>query len=499
MRVLATVTVAALLVVAGCVSPIASGDGGSTATPEPTTVEPTTTDDEPGVAPPDPETDRIGWEDGVWYNESIDVDNTDGLTDEEFRKVLGRTAARVEYIRGKEFTDDVAVRRFDPDQSPGVIRPQENESLLTFEDVRYEALFQVGDQANGREVFWNGLENRGAFYDYWNHSAVLLVTDRERPIIDPQRFSHELAHALQDQQYNLTEFVGRPTMDGSYARRGVVEGGAKIVDREYATRCRSGEWECLDVPENDRVDAGVPHYGLWGMQLVWYEHGMRFLWDDYRQNGTDALDRHFQNPPASTEQLFDESAYPDDHPVNVSLEDTASNGWERVRPDRGFPYQQRPAHARSGQVGIASMFIQTGTPNLQRTKYNAYNSSSVINVSRVGNSGWATDPETAHADYDFAYADGWAGDRLHVYQRGNQTGYVWRIVWDSPEAAAEFHDGYRQLLLHWGGEEVDDGVWRIEDNSPFTDAIRVAVENETVTIVNAPTVDDLGDVSDAGG
>ncbi|MDX1748601.1 MAG: hypothetical protein R3324_21930, partial [Halobacteriales archaeon] len=33
--------------------------------------------------PPDPETDRLGWENGYWYNESITVDQSDGLSDEE--------------------------------------------------------------------------------------------------------------------------------------------------------------------------------------------------------------------------------------------------------------------------------------------------------------------------------------------------------------------------------------------------------------------------------
>jgi hypothetical protein len=505
MRIGATLLVAALLVVAGCSAPNA-GDQ-PTATPERTTgpeyerttstdTGPTNGTDGQPEGPPDPAGDPIGWEDGYWHNESIDVDNTDGLTDAEFRKVRARAEARVEVIRNREFTEDVTYKRVRPEQSPGVIRPRENESFLTFEDIRYEALFLVGAQGNGREVFWDGFSNRGAFYDYWNHSAVLLVRDSETPKLNRRNFAHELAHALQDQQFDLTEFVARPTMDGSYARRSVMEGAAKIVEREYTQRCERGQWECIETPEDAGVSGEIPHFGLYGQQLVWYEHGMRFLWDDYRANGTDVLDRFFRHPPNSTEQIIEESVARGRPPVRVNLTDRTGGGWERVRPDRGFPYQPRPAYARNGQSSIATMFIQTATDTLQPTQYNVYNASSnLVNVTALVNPGWATSPATAHANFSFEYAEGWEGDRLHVYRNGTETGFVWRVVWESPADARAFRGGYEDLIQHWGGNPVGERTWRIGSPSPYAgNAYRLSVEGDAFTIVNAPSVAELGKV-----
>jgi hypothetical protein len=59
----------------------------------------TTTQDDP---PPDPEEDRLGWENGVWHNESVDVEASDAIDREESTRRLDRTMARVELIRGVE-------------------------------------------------------------------------------------------------------------------------------------------------------------------------------------------------------------------------------------------------------------------------------------------------------------------------------------------------------------------------------------------------------------
>jgi hypothetical protein len=76
-----------------------------------------------------------------------------------------------------------------------------------------------------------------------------------------------------------------------------------------------------------------------------------------------------------------------------------------------------------------------------------------------------------------------------------ETAYTWRIAWDSQRDAKQFAETYRNLLQYWGAEQRDNGVWRIpEGESEFADAFRVTVSGDTVTIVNAPTVDQLGDV-----
>jgi hypothetical protein len=136
------------------------------------------------------------------------------------------------------------------------------------------------------------------------------------------------------------------------------------------------------------------------------------------------------------------------------------------------------------------------------TLYDDYNRSRVIepqeflNVDEDGEIN-----ETDPLNYDIAYASGWDGDRLHIYDtpgEDNETAYVWRLVWDSPAEAEEFAEGYRRLLAHWGGERVDGSAnhWVVPESSesPFADAFYLEVEGDTVTIVNAPTEGELSAV-----
>jgi hypothetical protein len=104
-------------------------------------------------------------------------------------------------------------------------------------------------------------------------------------------------------------------------------------------------------------------------------------------------------------------------------------------------------------------------------------------------------------NYDFPVTDGWDGDRLVPYVNENsaetgETGYVWEINWDSEADAAEFVDGYEQLLSYHGAESVEDreNVYHIPEGNGFADAFHVRQDGDTVTIVNAPTVEELGDV-----
>jgi hypothetical protein len=66
--------------------------------------------------------------------------------------------------------------------------------------------------------------------------------------------------------------------------------------------------------------------------------------------------------------------------------------------------------------------------------------------------------------------------------------------WDSEADAEDFMDGYTRLLGYYGAENVEGDVWRISEDEEFADAFWVKQEGDTVTIVNAPTVDELDDV-----
>ncbi|MFB6185643.1 MAG: hypothetical protein ABEI86_02095, partial [Halobacteriaceae archaeon] len=57
----------------------------------------------------DPASDVLGWENGFWHNESIRINQRDGLNDTEMKALVSRAMARVEYLRNREFKKYIPV------------------------------------------------------------------------------------------------------------------------------------------------------------------------------------------------------------------------------------------------------------------------------------------------------------------------------------------------------------------------------------------------------
>jgi len=190
--------------------------------------------------------------------------------------------------------------------------------------------------------------------------------------------------------------------------------------------------------------------------------------------------------------------YPDrygaDEPTNVSLTDSNSDGWERLRPEPARAGSPRPAYATVGQSAISAMFMYTS--------YDSSNGSQLLSPQEFLNvdpDGSVNSSDPIH--YDLPVSEGWEGDRMHVYENpdagANETAYVWRSVWESETDAREFADGYRDLLEYWGAQRTDyAGVWTIPEGTTFADAFYVSVDGDTVTVVNAPSVEELPSVSE---
>jgi hypothetical protein len=136
--------------------------------------------------------------------------------------------------------------------------------------------------------------------------------------------AHELTHALQDQQVDLTRFDD-PEADSTLAftSRAVVEGDAQRVERAYVegfapsemdeyTEATEGAYEGFvdetgEVPPAILLFQGAP-YGL----------GLSFLDVVTAVDGAAEVDELLVDPPASEEQLLDPVRYLEgDQPVDV--------------------------------------------------------------------------------------------------------------------------------------------------------------------------------------
>ncbi len=453
-RVVLTIAVAALLVTAGC--------GYSDADPADADVPDAVTNE---TVPPDPDEDTLGWENGVWYNESLTLTPDDGLNDTELRAAVNRSMARVERIRGLEFEStpevEVITRAAFRNQTPSVF----NENPV--DQQVYEALFLVDEDTTVAEV--RERLYSGSVAGYYAANRIVIVTSNTSDVeVRPDTLAHELTHALQDQRLSVGPRGG--SLDRRNAYTSLIEGDANYVQDRYVERC-AGDWDCLPLPtanDGDGGDRGAS--GEFGFFLTFYapySEGPTLIGDLIdRANGSwTTVDDAWKSPPVSTEQVIHPERYPDEEPLEVTVADRSGLDWRPVE------YDGRRSET-VGEVGVFAMLWANGVVP-EESLYD----------------------DATRYNYSHPASEGWGGDRLRAYRNGDQYGYVWKTVWDTDHDARQFQSAYRSVLDRYGAEALGEGRYRIDEGG-FADAFEVVRDGRTVTIVNAPTVEDLADVYD---
>lgn len=498
---LGVVVVIAMVAIAGCsTAPIpdpmtdtgpespsvSPNDPVGTTTTE-TTTEPTTTMVESLADPP---SDRLGWESGYWYNETIEVDQSDGLNESELDAVVARGKARVEYIRGLEFNESVPVtiisREEFRNETEERFANRSTESKL-HQDVKFEALFFLGEGESAvSQQESNTASNVLGYYSPDNHTIKIVSDNPDSLEMNEITLAQELFHALQSSHFDTGNYT-QNTEELHNAKDGIIEGDGNYVDYKYEEACDAG-WDCLEPTggSGSGGGGGDVHIGMWALRFQPYSDGPSFVRDIYEAEGWDGVNAVYEQPPESTEQVIHPEQYREDSPQNVSIEDRSTGEW--YVPDQG---NGSIDYAQFGEAGVYAMLwypsyveSQAGNPADVVIPMNHF-------IERGG------DRDLDPYNYSHPYSTGWDGDRLLPYVTNdsattNETGYVWKLTWDSEADATEFETAYLELLAYHGAEPVPEepGTYRIADG-PYADAFRVTQSGANVTIVNAPTVDEL--------
>jgi hypothetical protein len=483
------VMVCSVAVPAGVVAAESAPQAGVTESPA---VADTETNQTTADHPPDPESDRLGWENGYWYNETLSVTAEDGLNDSELDRVVARSMARVEVIRGLEFNGTVPVEVISREE----FREEQNGSSTNtstanrlHQNVKWEAMLSIGESENALQTTESTRSATvGGYYSPSEDRIVIVSENTTTPQMDEITLSQELFHALQDQTLRIS--FNRSTQEGINARNGIVEGDGNLVDRLYEQRCGEG-WDCV-IPESDGSNGGGSdtsdiNFGIYLTQYQPYSDGPKFVQQIRRKGGWEAVNDVYENPPTSSEQVIHTEKYPEEGPVNITFEDTSSESW--YVPDMG---NGSVDYARYGQAGLSAMFMRTayaqqGTPVVSPQEF--------LNITDGGISDF--DP----LNYGLDLTNGWGNDKLYPYATNdsietNETGYVWQIEWDTEDDASEFANGYVDLLEYYGGQAVagNESTYRIPDENEFGDAFYVGVEGSTVMLVNGPNVSSLPEI-----
>ncbi len=438
--------------------------------------------------PENPSTeDTIGYVEGYWYDDDLSVDNqSDAVVDEnELDPVVYRSMARVEQIRNLTFDDEVAVdvisraeyRETNGDRFANITSENRLEA-----NVGYEALFMVDRETaatDATETVYGGAV--GGYYDPETDEIVIVSENPDNPELDEITLGHELVHALQDQRFNLSRFEGT-TQDEETAMNGLIEGDASRVEREYEGTCNR-EWDCLAPADGDRDQPLDINWGIYFSVYQPYSDGPAYV-NYLRQQGEDweAVNAAYDDPPRTTSAVIHPGS--EREPANVSVPDRSNEDWRQLQADGEV------ATDTAGEAGMVAMFAADGIEG---------DVPSVIETADLF--------EGTEYNYNHSYTNGWAGDELVVYtndeadaasdpaEAAGHAGYVWWTQWQSGTDTQQFVNGYLQLLENHGADAVDgrQDTYVIEDGG-YSGAYYLNRSRQTLTIVRAPSVDELSNV-----
>jgi outer membrane protein assembly factor BamB len=434
---------------------------------------------------PDPASDRLGWENGVWANATLSVDQAGGIDQTELEAVVARTMARVESIRGLEFdrTPPVRVLLTDEQQSAvagGLFEDgtfgQTERTLL---NAQYEALFLINES---RDAVESRRALSGAVNGYYRPATGNVTMVSPNSTVRQVReaiLAQELFHAQQDTQFDLPDVE---TIEERNTRNSYVEGDANYVQTLYEQRCGS-DWSgtCYRPDRTSIPDISDVNDGMEKLFRQPYESGYQFVSDRHQQLGWGAVDSLYENPPASTEQVIHPESDGEDEPTELRVTDRSTDAWQPLTVD---------GERVTGSVGEPGLYVSLLSP-----AFSSFRGGDIIPIENHQRD----DPEGATYRYDHPTTAGWDGDRLvpYVATAGNATGYVSETAWDTPADAREFHGAYRKLLAYHGADRVPGlaNTYRVPESSGFADAFYLNRTGGRLRIVNAPSVDGLSAVS----
>ena len=257
-----------------------------------------------------------------------------------------------------------------------------------------------------------------AFYDRSKH----VVHARRDPSLAGGEaalrlvIAHELGHALQAQHFPKPEFPSSQGEDERLARLALLEGDAMLTMLAYQSReafvpltrnLALASLHSADVATFERASGMAEEAermsALTRTRLEFpYTSGLHFVGELFRAGGFDLLNRAFEQPPVSTEQVLHPAQYlRGDAPVEVEVP-KAPAGYQSVA---------------EGTVG--ELLIRLALSSCTTAKS------------------------------AMAAAQGWGGDAYRIVEKDNLAGLLWATTWDSPADAGEFERAVRKLARCW--------------------------------------------------
>lgn len=465
-------------------------------------------------ADPDGETDDVvGWVDGYWYDEALELG--DELDQTDLEQLTKRTAARVEALRCHTFESVPPIQMVTPEEFQAnvesEVEQEYDQTRRQFENAKLVTLLKVGTDEDAVDVI---IENQAAFptayYRIDEEYIGFLADDPEVVEVDQVTLAHELLHALQDQHFDLDQVFEEPTADEFMASLAVVEGDAVLLEERYRENCGVSEIPGLPAPDRQWAEEchltqpetpDPPNWALTLEQLAAYHAPL--VEQTYEAEGWSAVDGLLEAFPDSTVEALYPERYGVFERLSLSVPDESDDEWTRLESAENDT-DDTPAYDIVGQHGLTAMlaapYFEANYPLLHQPQHPG---AEIIDFEAF------IDPLTGEFSYGHPATEGWQGDRFHGYATDDGVlGGVWKLAWEDASAAERFADRYRDLLEYRGGEQTTDSaaVYTLDGADDYEMAVGTEVTGDRVWVVTAPSVDELDAVhgsfdadSDGGG
>jgi hypothetical protein len=349
---------------------------------------------------------------------------------------------------------DAIVRRYLEllrDRYPGPRLEAERKALVKFALIPPDFALEkfLGDMA-GEQV--------AAYYDHLNGEIVLadwLPAAVQAPVL-----THELVHALQDRHLNLRKFLApRPgRSDELAARHAILEGEATAVMADLLLQPMGLDITRLPdlgplaeqaAGQESPVLKAAPKF-MKDQLLFPYTVGTGFVAAFRKAHPWPAFNQVYRDPPRSTEQILHPEKYlaRRDDPQVVLLPDlrgVLGPGWTLDLEDDAGEFAVR---------GILERFLPQAEAR--------------------------------------AAAEGWGGDRYHLYMRAGdgRLALVFLTAWDTEADAREFAAAYARLIpMKYAAARagvVDEGMRRWAEGG---EALLVERRGSDVLVVEGAPAD----------
>ncbi|MCK5578641.1 MAG: ChaN family lipoprotein [Planctomycetes bacterium] len=262
---------------------------------------------------------------------------------------------------------------------------------------------------------------------------------------------HESFHGWQDQHFGLIKLrkLAKNT-DASYAIKALLEGDATYLTMACLPESKMSRMLTIPPPWTTPGKRG-PELTKLCLKSFDYSVGAKFIQTIKKNVGWAGVNKLYENPPRSTEQILHPEKYlkNTDEPVKVTLPPVIEffgDNWQIDREDT------------TGEFVLMLILIQQGVPG----------------------------PTAAAA------AAGWGGDSLLTLKHGREQGHVWKTIWDTEQDTIEFFVAAQKMMKGYypgitGTEKRENGHVTISYRINPNRFALLARQNKSVIILrNVP-------------